>query len=171
MLCDDCGKREATMHFTKIVNGNVTELHLCEECAKNHKEFEFDTSFSIHNFLTGLLDLDNVQASPFQIDYITGTKCEKCGLTYSKFKQIGKFGCSNCYNSFKEKLLPLFKRIHGHSNHIGKVPRRAGGVIRIKKEISRLKNQLQIAIRNEEYEKAAQIRDQIKELQSQIDTK
>lgn len=169
MLCDDCGKREATVHLTKIINDKVTEMHLCEECAKNHKEFDFDASFSIHNFLTGLLD--NVQESPFKIDYITSTKCERCGLTYSRFRQIGKFGCSNCYSSFNEKLIPLFKRIHGHENHIGKVPRRAGGVIRIKKEISRLKNQLEVAVRNEEYEKAAQIRDKIRELQAQIDTK
>ncbi|QIB27179.1 UvrB/UvrC motif-containing protein [Caloranaerobacter azorensis] len=170
MLCDDCGKREATMHFTKIINGDVTELHLCEECAKNHKEFDFDASFSIHNFLAGLLDLDSTQESPFEMDYITSVKCEKCGLTYSRFRQIGKFGCSNCYNSFREKLIPLFRRIHGHENHVGKVPRRAGGMIRIKKEISRLKKQLELAVRNEEYEKAAKIRDQIKELQAQIDT-
>ena len=52
MLCGDCGKNEATIHFTKIVNGDVTELHLCEECAKKYKEFDFDTSFSFHKFLT-----------------------------------------------------------------------------------------------------------------------
>jgi len=166
MVCGECGKNPSTMHFTKIVNGKVTEMHLCEECSKKHKEFDIDASFSIHNFLTGLLD--NAQDGSMKVDYIKGTTCNRCGTSYGKFRQTGRFGCSECHTSFKEKLAPLFKRIHGHDTHVGKVPKRAGGVIRIRKEIDRLKIQLNTAVRNEEFEKAASLRDEIKELQNQI---
>ncbi|EOD00643.1 UvrB/UvrC motif-containing protein [Caldisalinibacter kiritimatiensis] len=165
MLCEECGKNPATVHFKKVINGNVTEMHLCEECAKKKKEF--DTSFSIHNFLTGLLD--DIQEGPVKVDYIQATKCDKCGMTYGKFRQTGRFGCNHCYEAFKEKLTPLFKNIHGHEEHIGKVPKKAGGVIRIRKEIQKLKNQLNIAVKNEQFEKAAELRDRIKELEAEIE--
>jgi len=167
MLCEDCGKNPASVHFTKIINGKVNELHLCDECSKNHKEFDLDSSFSIHNFLTGLLDSSN--DDKVKVDYIKGTTCDKCGMTYGKFRQMGKFGCSHCYDSFKEKLTPLFKRIHGNDTHMGKVPKRAGGVIRLKKEVEKLKVQLDSAVKSEEFEEAARVRDQIKNLQSEID--
>lgn len=165
MLCDECGKNPATVHLTKIINGKVTEFHLCEDCAKQSKEFE--SSFSIHNFLTGLLD--NTYESPLKVDYITATKCDRCGMTYGKFKQTGRFGCSHCYKSFKEKLENLYKNIHGHGEHMGKVPKKAGGTIKIRKEIERLKKQLDNAVKKEEFEIAAKLRDEIKELQKQID--
>lgn len=166
MLCQECGKNSATMHFTKIVNGDITELHLCDECAKKHKEFDFDTTFSFHKFLTGLID--NIQGEPFKEENID-IKCDVCGMSYSSFKQSGKFGCSHCYESFKSKLIPLLKEVHGHDTHIGKIPKRAGGAIGIKKEIGKLKSQLDILIKNEEFEKAAEVRDKIKSLQNEIE--
>jgi protein arginine kinase activator len=164
MMCDECGKNPAKVHFTKIINGKVTEMHLCEECARHSDEF--DSSFSIHNFLTGLLD--NTYDSPVKIDYIKGTKCDKCGMTYGRFRQTGKFGCSNCYKSFSDKLTPLFKNIHGNDTHVGKVPKNAGGIIKIRKEIEKLKSELDMAVKKEEFEKAAELRDRIRELQTQI---
>lgn len=166
MLCEDCGKNQATVHFTKIINGKVTELHLCESCAAEHKEFEFNPSFSFHKFLTGLLD--NVQEGQMPIGYGQEIKCDRCGMTYERFKQTGKFGCSSCYQAFREKLTPLFKRIHGHEAHVGKVPKRAGGTLNVKREIERLKNELDAKVQAEEFEQAAVIRDKIKELQNKI---
>ncbi|MCR2045427.1 UvrB/UvrC motif-containing protein [Anaerosalibacter massiliensis] len=166
MVCQECGKKSATMHFTKIINGDITELHLCEDCAKRYKEFDFDTSFSFHKFLTGLID--NIQGEPVKTEG-KELKCDVCGMSYSNFKQIGKFGCPHCYESFKSKLVPLFREVHGHGSHIGKIPKRAGGVIGLKKEINKLKNKLDILVKNEEFEEAAKVRDQIKEIQKDIE--
>jgi protein arginine kinase activator len=166
MLCENCNKRPATVHLTKIINEKKTEVHLCEQCAKQQEGVHFDTSFSINNFLTGLLD--SIQDSPIKVDYIQTTKCDKCGMTYGKFKQLGRLGCSECYNAFSEKLEPLVKRIHGSEGHMGKVPRKSGSSILLKNEIKTLKGKLEAAIRNEEYEQAAILRDKIRELEGKI---
>lgn len=164
MLCQVCEKNPATLHYTKIVNGEVTELHLCEECARDHKELEFDTSFSFHKFLTGLID--NIQGPTTNEE--EEIVCNVCGMSYEKFKQVGKFSCPNCYDAFKEKLIPLFKEVHGHNSHIGKIPKRGGGIIGVKREIKKLKNKLDVLIKEEEFEKAAVVRDKIKELEQKI---
>lgn len=169
MMCEDCGKKPSTFHMTKIINGEASEVHLCEECASKNKEFDitFDSSISIQNLLAGLLDISKEDKLIEQ--KIQDTHCEKCGMTYSKFRQEGKFGCSDCYNSFNDKLSQLFKKIHGHDTHIGKIPKKAGGSIRIKKDINLLKDKLKLAVRNEEFEKAADLRDEIKRLERELE--
>ena len=166
MLCENCNKKPATVHLTKILNEKKTEMHLCEQCAKLQEATPFDASFSINNFLTGLLD--SMQDSPIKVDYIQTTKCDKCGMSYGKFKQLGRLGCAQCYNAFQEKLGPLVKRIQGSESHIGKIPMKTGGVILIKKEIKGLKARLDEAIKREEFEQAAVLRDKIRQLEGQL---
>ncbi|MGG1313089.1 MULTISPECIES: UvrB/UvrC motif-containing protein [Cohnella] len=166
MVCQECGKRPATLHFTKIVNGEKTELHICEACAREKGEMIPGTAsgFSIHNLLSGLLDFEpsGVGAKPEVI------RCEKCGLTYAQFSKMGKFGCSHCYKEFSERLDPLLKRVHGNTVHVGKVPKRAGGHLKTKREIDRLKKEMQARIDREDFETAAQLRDRIRELEKEI---
>ena len=164
MLCENCNKRTATVHVTKIVNGQKTEIRLCEQCAKESEDILIETPFNINNFLTGILD--SIQDSPIKVDYIKTTKCDNCGMAYGKFKQIGRLGCSQCYGAFEEKLPSLIKRIQGHEVHVGKIPKCAGKNIRMKKEIEKLKNELKKCIKTEEFEKAALLRDKIRELES-----
>ncbi|QXM07274.1 UvrB/UvrC motif-containing protein [Crassaminicella indica] len=166
MLCEKCHKRQATVHLTKILNNKKTEIHLCDQCAKQNEAVAFDTSFSINNFLASILD--SIQDSPIKVDYVKATKCDYCGMTYGKFKQLGRLGCSKCYNAFEEKLNTLIKRIQGSESHIGKIPKRAGGSLRIKNEIKELKIKLNDAVRNEAYEEAAVLRDKIKDLEKNI---
>ncbi|NLJ79013.1 MAG: hypothetical protein GX329_06600 [Tissierellia bacterium] len=163
MLCQNCNQNNATVHYTKIINGEVDELHLCEECSKGIDDF--DASFSFHKLLTGLID--SVQAEPIerQDDDI---KCKFCGLGYREFKKTGRFGCPDCYNSFKSRLIPLLNGIHGHNTHIGKVPKRANQEIVKRREIDRLRNELDILVREEAFEKAAVLRDRIRELEGQL---
>ncbi|ANA79697.1 UvrB/UvrC protein [Paenibacillus vortex V453] len=171
MVCQECGKRPATLHFTKIVNGEKTEFHFCETCAREKGELIPGTSngFSIHSLLSGLLDLD-----PSGKGQTPGAKmaqtlqCEECGMTYSQFSKLGRFGCSSCYKYFSDRLDPLFKRVHGGTSHVGKVPKRTGGRIQIKRQIDELKKELQFRIVQEEFETAAEIRDQIRELEKNI---
>lgn len=167
MLCEECDKNQATVHMKKIINNHVNESHLCEECAKKSNSFNFDTSFSIQNFLAGLLD--SSYDGPVKIEQVKALTCDKCGLAYGKFRQTGKFGCSNCYDSFRDKLVPLFRKIHGHDIHVGKVPKKAGILVGTKRTIEKLKKELDSAVSKEEFEKAAQLRDEIKNLQLNLE--
>jgi protein arginine kinase activator len=107
MLCDKCKQRPATVHFTKIINNEKYEQHLCEECSKGipHFSFSIDPSFSLNKILANLLTNDPT-FSGMGLAF-KSERCENCGLTYSQFAQGGKLGCSNCYEVFKDKLNPL----------------------------------------------------------------
>lgn len=167
MMCEDCGKKPSTFHMTEIINGTSKETNLCEDCASKSEEFAFNPSFSIQNLLAGLLDIPGEKE--IKTDKIDDICCKNCGTSYEEFKRKGKFGCSKCYESFRVQLEPLLKKIHGHDTHIGKIPKRTGGKIKIKKDISSLKSNLQVAIQNEEFEEAAVLRDEIKKLQNEMD--
>lgn len=95
--------------------------------------------------------------------------CEHCGFTDAQFTQVGKLGCPKCYEVFENKLEPVLRRIHGNSGHTGKIPRRTGGTIGLRKKIEDLKRELQSAVTHEEYEKAAEIRDKIRALEKELD--
>lgn len=169
MLCQECNKRKATVHLTKIINNNKTEVHLCQQCAseKGELDFAFEPKFSIHHLFAGLLDLDGFGPT-VGIPVTTKMQCENCGLTYAQFSQIGRLGCSDCYETFKDKLNVLLRRIHGRTQHTGKVPCRSGSVIKFKKEIKELRSELQKKINSEEFEKAAKIRDRIRDLEKEF---
>lgn len=168
MICQECGKKPATLHFTKIVNGEKTEFHICESCAREKGEMIPGTAggFSIHNLLSGLLDFE--PSTGGKAAQPAAPRCETCGLTYAQFSKLGRFGCSECYKYFEERLDPLFKRVHGSTIHTGKVPKRTGGRIQQKREIERLKKELVQRVEHEDFESAAHIRDQIKELERNI---
>lgn len=169
MLCQECGKKPATLHFTKIVNGEKTEFHICESCAREKGELIPGTAngFSIHSLLSGLLDFDAATKAGLS-QKAQVIRCEECGLTYSQFSKIGRFGCSSCYKHFEDRLDPLFRRVHGSTKHVGKIPKRRGGTIQSKRELEEMKKQLQYHIIHEEFEQAAQVRDQIRELEKRI---
>ena len=174
MLCEECHMRPATVHITKIVNNEKTEMHLCEECAKEKHlslsssigGFGFEESgFSVAKLLSSFFE----PSSKTPIGSSEEFKCGRCGLTFQTFSKTGRFGCRQCFSTFKNQMNPMLRRIHGKTFHVGKVPKRSGGQIRIKQEIDRLKRELQEAVNAEEYERAAVIRDKIKELeQNQI---
>ena len=158
MLCGICGKKEATVHLTEIINDQMTKLHLCEECAKK-KGAEMEEHFGLADLLAGLADL----GTPLKAAKEKKLKCSSCGLTYSDFKKIGKLGCGQCYETFKSYLVPLFKRIHGSDVHVGRIPHTKRKLPRTKKvDTEELKKRLKRAIELEEFEEAARLRDEIK---------
>lgn len=161
MLCNECGKNEAKVHVTHIINGKKTETHICEECAKKNQSF--NSNFSMENLFSAMLN--NAFNST---TYLPSKGCSKCGMTYDEFRNIGKFGCSECIDTFKPKLMPVVKSIQGYDSHAGKIPKRAGGSYKIQKDIEKFKAQLKSAIESEEYEKAAQLRDKIREMENNI---
>jgi len=174
--CEECGKRPATLHLTKIVNGEKTEYHICEHCAKEKGDmFTGFNNFGINQLLAGLLNFDPLikKEGASGKEGTAGTpakplRCETCGLTYAQFSKSGRFGCSDCYSFLGDRLNPLFRRIHGNTQHIGKVPERTGGKLKIRKELEQLKAALQQYVAREEFEKAAEIRDRIRALEQKI---
>ncbi|RBW67725.1 UvrB/UvrC motif-containing protein [Bacillus taeanensis] len=175
MECQECHQRPASLHFTKIINGEKTEMHLCEQCAKEKGDvLPGPNSFSIHNLLSGLLNFEqSVTEAPH-----TGFKksqplhCSKCNMTYQQFAEIGRFGCSHCYKAFNHKLDPVLKKVHGgNTTHSGKIPKRGGYDIQRQKKIRTLRERMQTHITNEEFEKAAEIRDQIRIIENSESSK
>lgn len=167
MLCENCNMREATVHKTKITNGVKEELHLCEECAKKDEMPGFNNNFSIHSFLSNLLE--GSMAPNITISDSQSKKCPQCGSTYNDFRRSGRLGCSMCYLTFNDMLAPLIKRIQGNNIHAGKIPKKSGHSIRLRRKIRNLKNQLQQLVETEEFEEAARVRDEIKALEKEID--
>jgi len=171
MFCQECGKKLATLHFTKIVNGEKTEFHFCESCAREKGEVipGSPNSFSIHSLLSGILDFDTLgNKSLSNLKPQESLRCDTCGMSYTQFSKIGRFGCSDCYDAFADRLDPLLKRIHGGTVHSGKIPKRSGGRIQCKRQIEELRTELHRNIENEEFELAAQLRDQIRELERKM---
>jgi len=161
MLCDVCGKNPATVHLTEILNDQMTELHLCEECAQQ-KSMAMEQQFGLSDLLAGMADSEKPEK---ETDSLKNLKCPNCGLNYADFKKIGRLGCGECYNAFKKYLGPLLKRIHGSTQHTGKSPLRVTKVLKKRIDIQELRNRLNKAIESEAFEEAAKIRDQIKELE------
>lgn len=158
MTCESCGKKQATVHYTEIHNGDMTELHLCEECARK-KEVDFKPNFSLADLLAGLGDFE--EAIPVEV---RKEKCPSCGMALNDFKKLGRLGCGGCYTAFRSTLAPLLKRIHGRTNHTGKIMG-VTGKEEARSILEKLKVSLQEAISKEEFEDAARLRDKIKELE------
>jgi len=91
--------------------------------------------------------------------------CPQCHLTYREFKITAKLGCGICYEAFTKELLPLMRRIHGSTAHVGKLPTGLDETSRNRREVKRLRDALRQAIAQEEFEKAAAIRDELKSLE------
>jgi protein arginine kinase activator len=174
MICQECNERPATLHFTNFSNGEKNEIHLCEKCAKEKGEmFWLDEGpgISINNFLQGLLNIEQTfqpkSKDPFQQE--TVLQCERCSMTFPQFVKLGRFGCANCYDAFREQLIPVTRRLHsGNPTHKGKIPQRIGGTLQIQRNIVSLKQTLNELIAKEEFEEAVEIRDQIRSLEKSL---
>lgn len=161
MICQICNKKLATVHLTEIINDQMTELHICENCAKAKGIAGLGQPFGLQDLLAGLVDF----GVPVGDGKKVVDKCPNCKMTYEDFRKTGRFGCSQCYETFKETLEPLLKKIHGSVQHLGKSPMTSGESFDRKKELQEFQLRLQRAIQAEAFEEAAKIRDKIRELE------
>ena len=177
MTCDICGKKKATVHLTEIVDEQMSEMHLCEECARQ-KSSQMEQQFGLADLLAGLSDTTKTTASKEGEKNVL--KCTRCTLPYEDFRKFGRLGCGECYTSFKEHLAGLLRKIHGSNKYLGKSPAtyqehlkavlQEGAVALLPSEaLADLKHQLQSAIAGEDFEKAALIRDKIRNLEQKED--
>lgn len=170
MQCERCQERTATVHITRMVNGDKSESHLCGECAAREQQelgIPLEAPFPIHHFLSELLNYQEWLAGRREAP-ADGARCGHCGLNYEEFARTGLLGCSRCYEAFITRLEPLLQRVHGATRHTGKVPRREGGALSVQRQVEGLRRELEAAIAAEEYEQAVRLRDRIRALERQL---
>jgi protein arginine kinase activator len=142
------------LHITEVLGDDrVDELHLCEDCAKKY----------LHD-PTPAPAGKPAKAATAAADDPGGKACDVCGIPFVEFRNSGRLGCPHDYDAFREELLPLLDSIHGDTRHSGKAPRRKPKPPSAVRHLAQLRKQLQQAIQAEQYEAAAQLRDQIKKL-------
>lgn len=158
MVCDVCKTNQATVFLTQIVDGKMQKVNLCESCSKE-KGVTDPTGFALADLLLGLGAAQEIEKSG------TLQKCPACGFSQADFKKTGRLGCSLCYDTFSEGLNSLLKAMHKGTSHVGKVPARLMESIQFDATMKNLQKELDKAVVQENYESAADIRDQIKHLE------
>ena len=155
MICERCQQKTASVHLQQIINGKKTEQHLCKECAS-----QFEMPISLEQFFQGFLD--SFASSPQAAE----VNCPECGFSFKRFKDSGRLGCKACYPAFSDELTLLLKQLHGSSKHQGKFPKKAGTALLSMRRIETLRHHLNKAVESEEYEEAARLRDEIRQLEA-----
>lgn len=155
MICQNCNKNEANMHLKRIINGRAAEVHLCSDCARS---LGYGEAFS--GFGLGFGDLLGEILSKNESNSAS-LRCSFCGKSFEEIASDGKMGCAECYSVFYDKLLPSLNRIHGKAYYAGTRPETQTATDR--ERLNELKQALEVAIGEQNFELAAVIRDKIKE--------
>ena len=179
MLCDNCKENEASVRYTEIINGNKREMMLCEECSRkfgiNNMNLKLPIDFS--SFFGDLIS--EYEQSEFMPIFNTQNelKCNTCNLSYKEFLNTGKLGCADCYDAFSDRINTVLKRIQGSTEYLGrKSEAQNNNRIEIKdkkkpsskeEKIIAMQEELKKAIKDERYEDAAKIRDEIKKIEQE----
>lgn len=161
MLCDVCQSKEATVFLTQIVDGKMQKVNLCEACSKE-KGVNDPTGFALTDLLLGLGASQQIERGPVVL------KCPVCGFTQNDFKKTGRLGCSHCYEVFAEGILPMLKNMHKGTTHTGKFPEGFHQRREISDRIRGLQESLDKAIEDEEFERAADLRDEIRKAEAEL---
>lgn len=188
MLCDNCKKREANVRYSENINGVRKEMNLCEECSRklgiaDKMNFDMNMNFPSLDFsrlFGGIFeDFSGFSEPDFMplLNEIKDVKCKTCGLSFDDIVSNGRLGCPDCYETFENRLAPILKRMQSSNRHVGRLGKIHENAINTEqnsnenKEVSKeqdkltkLENDLKQAIKEERYEDAAKIRDEIKKL-------
>ena len=194
-MCQNCGKHEANVRYTQIINGVKKEMALCEECSnklgiETDMHFDFNMPIDIPSFLGPILgDYEHTEFMPSFIP-TKQLQCDHCHMTYDELIESGTFGCSNCYETFSDRIDSILKNLQGSNRHVG---RKASGwetkeekvvkkeptnkkkqvktenQTRGKVKVEELKEKLEQAVKEERYEDAAKLRDEIKKQEENKD--
>ncbi len=158
MVCDVCKTNQATVFLTQIIDGKMQKVNLCEACSKE-KGVTDPLSFALIDLLPGLASEQQVESGE------SVQRCPACGFSQADFKKTGRLGCPVCYDTFAEGLEGLIKAMHRRTLHTGKIPARLKRTLEMGARVKQLKGDLDKAISQENYETAAQLRDQLRELE------
>ncbi|MBX6312011.1 MAG: UvrB/UvrC motif-containing protein [Isosphaeraceae bacterium] len=166
--CQKCSK-PATYHITDLDHskpGKYHEYHFCDEHARQHlaPPEEANEGLSIGKMAEGLIKGTAGAREPSPADK---QSCPYCQITFLEFRNTGRLGCPHDYEVFRDELMPLLENIHDETRHLGKAPRRAPEDPQKQTRLFQLRNDLKKAVAAEDYERAAQIRDQIKTIEQE----
>jgi len=180
MLCENCKKREANVRYSENINGVKKELHLCEECSRklgitDEMNFRMPT-FDFSNFFGSFFeDLSTPDFIPLLND-VKQLRCDSCGFTFDDIVETGRYGCANCYDTFEDRMDPILKKLQGANRHNGRLGKISENNVKFEKNIKdakenesdnkleKLQDDLKHAIKEERYEDAAKIRDEINKM-------
>lgn len=153
--CEICNENDATVHLKQVCDGEVREMHVCNECAEENG-FDLDSPMSLTDFLFGVSEQQKT-------DFGGGDRmCPGCRMKASDFRKTSLLGCSECYETFKQELALLLKAMHRGSKHVGKAPERE----RVTVEIASLQAELKKAVEGENFEEAAKLRDALRAMKA-----
>lgn len=169
MLCQNCKKNEATTHIKRVINGEATQSHLCSACAQSlgYNNFFDDFSFNLPSLFSGFFEDSLLPFGESRLD-----RCEVCGCCFDDIIKTGSVGCANCYDKFYSKLLPSIQRIHGKVKHAGSAPENIPEPTLPKEKtkeekINDLENEMTKAVEEQNFERAAILRDEIKRMKGE----
>lgn len=179
MLCENCGKREANVRYSENINGRRKEMHLCEECSQKLgiTQTNYTMPFEFGDLFGSFLEELNAPIFSPILQEIKNLACESCGYTFDDIVKTGRYGCANCYETFEDKMDPILKKLQGANRHTGRMGKISDNHISFHQEkdeknkketteLEKLQDRLKQVIKEEKYEEAAKIRDQIKKLES-----
>lgn len=159
MFCNE----KATIFYTQIVQGQMKKVCLCEECA-NEQGIMNPEGFSLADII--------MKAQPQQAQLVTemnpSTQCDHCGFTLQDLRKVGRLGCSHCYVVFRGEILPMLDKMHKGATHVGRAPEGMLKVKQVEKNLADQKQELELAIKAENFEEAARLRDAIKTLETEL---
>ena len=178
MICKRCGKNNAEIYYKQTVNGHTEEYALCASCAEELKSQgklnikmpslfdEYDIGFGADG-LFGLTDLFGLPHGMKKVQIAEKKKCTLCSSTFDDLVKMGKVGCAECYKVFADELKQSVESIHGKAKYVGKRPKKYKAKETKQDKIKNLKNELKAAIKAQEFERAAVLRDEIRGLESE----
>ena len=180
MLCQICNKNPATIHVQEIVNGEKKVFHLCGECAAKKAESEpilqsFNLAEMLYNFTSQNPDEEKEDGTAVSAPSVV---CSVCGWDTERFRKTGRLGCPDCYLAFSSVLSEVLENMHRGCTHLGKIPRSHAAdpakenmieKVALRKQISDCQRELEVRVKNEDYEAAAVLRDKILELKKRLE--
>jgi len=166
MLCGKCHKNRATVRYAEVVDGKVQDLHLCPACLAKHQD-EVGVGFELAK--PGPVPSHRREwASAKREPVLSREQCKTCGLALQEVVDSSKVGCSTCYETFAEQIEVLFKGLHAGTRHRGKTPRVDDSRARVRADLQTKRALLRSALRTENYEEAAHLRDEIRVLEKEL---
>lgn len=184
MLCENCGKREANVRYSEKINGIKKQMNLCEQCSEklgitNKMSMDFSMPLDFPSIFGSFLeDFGTAEFMPM-LSEIKEIQCNSCGFTFDDIVNNGRLGCPNCYETFEERMSPILKKIQGANRHTGRIGRISNNNVKNdyeketnkengkeKTKLEKLQDDLNLAIKEERYEDAAKLRDEIKNIEN-----
>ena len=164
MQCDFC-ENPATVFLTQLVEGEMKKMNLCEDCARE-KGVSDPAGFSLADVLLGGGPVQEEGATMPATGETGGKVCPNCGFSFAKFQQVGRLGCSVCYETFRDEIQKRLRAMHKGTTHVGRVPEGLMEAHERQQRLEQLRERLEQAIATENYEEAAGLRDEIQEVET-----